>query len=54
MGLIERNVDVYGREVNLNLLFAKALRIVAFLPFAYLLDKYRQEREERDTYHFLC
>ncbi len=41
VGLIERSVDVYGKEVNLNLLFAKALRIVAFLPFALMLEKYR-------------
>ncbi len=41
LGLIEKDINVDGMEVNLNLLFRQALRIVAFMPYAYMLDKYR-------------
>ncbi len=44
LGLLGPDVDVTDRETNINVLFNMALSKVAFMPFGYLVDKYRCER----------
>ena len=41
MGLLEEGVDISDEETNINILFDMALERIAFLPFGYLVDKYR-------------
>merc|ERR1719244_683719 len=41
LGLLAADVDVRDKETNINLLFNMALKRVAFLPFSYLVDKFR-------------
>lgn len=41
LGLIGEEVDVGDKETNINILFDMALERVAFLPFGYLVDKFR-------------
>ena len=41
-GLIYDDVDVADEETNINLLLSMALERIAFLPFGYLVDKFRQ------------
>ncbi len=41
IGLIYDDVDVADEETNINLLLSMALERIAFLPFGYLVDKFR-------------
>jgi len=41
LGLLSKDVDVADEETNINILFAMALQRLAFMPFGYLVDKYR-------------
>ena len=41
LGLLPRNFDINDEETNINLLFDMALKKLAFMPFGYLVDKYR-------------
>jgi len=41
LGLLADDVDVEDEETNINILFDMALRRIAFLPFGYLIDKFR-------------
>jgi len=41
LGLISEDVDVSDEETNINILFDMALERIAFLPFGYLVDKFR-------------
>ena len=34
-------VDIHDEETNINLLFSMGLETVAFLPFGYLVDRFR-------------
>ena len=48
LGLLSQDVDVTDKETNINILFAMALDRLAFIPFGYLVDKYRW-----DLYRFV-
>ena len=48
LGLLSKDVDVADEETNINILFAMALQRLAFMPFGYLVDKYRW-----DLYRYL-
>lgn len=39
--MIDKDVDDTDKETNINILFDMALFRLVFLPFAYLVDKYR-------------
>lgn len=41
LGLLSNDVDVTDEETNINILFSMALQRLAFMPFGYLVDKYR-------------
>merc|ERR1739838_1289875 len=41
LGLLSNDVDVADEETNINILFKMALSRLAFMPFGYLVDKYR-------------
>lgn len=41
LGLLDRSIDVTDKETNINMLFNAALSRLAFMPFGYLIDKYR-------------
>ena len=41
LGLLDDKFDVTDKETNINILFNMALDRIAFLPFGYLVDKYR-------------
>ena len=41
LGLLSNDVDIGDKETNINVLFKAALDRLAFLPFGYLVDKYR-------------
>jgi len=41
LGLLDDNVDVEDEETNINILLNMALMRIAFLPFGYLIDKFR-------------
>jgi peptidyl-dipeptidase A len=41
LGLVGQEVDVTDEETNINLLFGLALDRIAFLPFSYMIDKFR-------------
>ena len=41
LGLLDENLDVNDEETNINILFDMALERIAFLPFGYLVDKFR-------------
>jgi len=41
LGLVGEEVDVADEETNINILFDMALERIAFLPFGYLVDKFR-------------
>ena len=41
LGLLGEDVDVTDEETNINILFSMALGRLAFMPFGYLVDKYR-------------
>ena len=41
LGLIDADVDILEKETNINILFDNALDSIAFLPFGYLVDKFR-------------
>ena len=40
-GPYSNDVDVADEETNINILFKMALSRLAFMPFGYLVDKYR-------------
>ena len=48
LGLLSKDVDVADEETNINILFSMALQRLAFMPFGYLVDKYRW-----DLYRFV-
>jgi len=41
LGLLSPDVDVSDEETNINILLSMALERIAFLPFGYLVDKFR-------------
>ena len=41
LGLLDDSIDFSDEETNINILFAMALRRIVFLPFGYLIDKFR-------------
>merc|ERR1711902_322546 len=41
LGLLSADVDISDEETNINILFDMALERIAFLPFGYLVDKFR-------------
>ena len=41
IGLLDEAAPVYDYEYSINFLFSMALEKIAFLPFAYIMDKYR-------------
>ena len=41
LGLLGDDVDVTDPETNINLLFNMAMTRIAFMPFGYMVDKYR-------------
>ena len=41
LGLLSNEVDVADEETNINILFDNAMKRLAFMPFGYLVDKYR-------------
>ena len=41
LGLLDDDLDVNDEETNINILFDMALDRIAFLPFGYLVDKFR-------------
>ena len=41
LGLLGDEVDVTDMETNINILFSQALSKLVFMPFGYLVDKYR-------------
>ena len=41
LGLLGSEVDINDEETNINLLYNMALKKIAFLPWAYLVDKFR-------------
>ena len=41
LGLLKDDVDIGDEETNINILFSMALQRLAFMPFGYLVDKYR-------------
>jgi len=41
LGLLGEEVDISDEETNINILFDMALERIAFLPFGYLVDKFR-------------
>jgi len=41
LGLLPMDVNIEDEETNINILLAKALDRIAFLPFGYLIDKFR-------------
>ena len=41
LGLLDEDLDVGDEETNINILFDMALERIAFLPFGYLVDKFR-------------
>ena len=41
LGLLSSDVDINDEETNINILFDMALERIAFLPFGYLIDRYR-------------
>ena len=41
LGLLSKDIDVHDKETNINILFEMALNRLSFMPFGYLVDKYR-------------
>ena len=41
LGLLSDEVDISDKETNINILFNMALAKLVFMPFGYLVDKYR-------------
>ena len=41
LGLLSENFDDNDEETEINLLLSMALEKLAFMPFAYLVDRYR-------------
>jgi hypothetical protein len=41
LGLLGEEVDISDEQTNINILFDMALERIAFLPFGYLVDKFR-------------
>jgi len=41
LGLLSEDVDVEDDETDINILFGMALERIAFLPFGYMVDKFR-------------
>ena len=41
LGLMDKNIDATEYETNINILFNMALDKLVFMPFGYLVDKYR-------------
>ena len=41
LGLLSNDVDMGDKETNINILFRMALERLAFMPFGYLVDRYR-------------
>merc|ERR1711970_954039 len=41
LGLVGEEVDISDEQTNINILFDMALERIAFLPFGYLVDKFR-------------
>jgi len=41
LGLLSSDIDIEDEETNINILMDMALQRIAFLPFGYLVDKFR-------------
>ncbi len=41
LGLLDEDIDVTDEETNINILFKMALEKLVFMPFGYVVDKYR-------------
>ena len=41
LGLISKDIDATEKETDINILFNMALSRLVFMPFGYLVDKYR-------------
>jgi peptidyl-dipeptidase A len=41
LGLLSKDIDITDEQTNVNILFSMAMSRVAFMPFGYLVDKYR-------------
>jgi peptidyl-dipeptidase A len=41
LGLLSKDIDITDEQTNVNILFSMALERVAFMPWGYLVDKYR-------------
>ena len=41
LGLLSKEVDATDKETEINILMNMALNSLAFMPFGYLVDKYR-------------
>lgn len=41
IGLLDESIPIDDYETSINFLFSMALNKIAFLPFSYLIDKYR-------------
>ena len=49
LGLLSPDVDVSDEETNINILLSMALERIAFLPFGYLVDKFRWDVYSGET-----
>ena len=49
LGLLSDDVDVEDDETDINILFGMALERIAFLPFGYLIDKFRWDVYSGET-----
>ena len=41
LGLLSKDIDATEKETDINILFNMALSRLVFMPFGYLVDKYR-------------
>ena len=41
LGLLSKDVDATDKETEINILMNMAMNSLAFMPFGYLVDKYR-------------
>jgi len=41
LGLLDNDIDFEDEEININILMSKALDKIVFLPFGYMIDKFR-------------
>lgn len=49
LGLLGEDVDIADEQTNINILFDMALERIAFLPFGYLVDKFRWDVYSGET-----